>query len=496
MRTNQKKLNVLVIILVLITLVGIVALAGCGSPRKFASKVYENDTDLAKNATFKSGDNAMKNFSLKGKDGEKNSVIVDLGKPTRFNTIGLEEKGESVTSFKISASNTNDASSFKTIYEGDTIEAYRGCFIEDAEYRFLNVEVANSTGKYNVNNIKVYNKINENNRKRVASYFLLDRINDASLDALETVTEIILFTFTRFDKDGNVCYCYNDLPNAEVKEMFSTNLAKLREKVKEIEGKQNRKINIFATILMPWSDDPDDANKYSRAIMEPSRVKTTAKNVAAFLNEYNLDGVDFDYEYPYKRNEYKLFEDFLFAVHDAIGDRLLSTALGAWNIKMSKKAIDILDQVNLMTYDIFDSHGYHGAFSSCMLRDLDTTIGKNIPAEKINVGVPFYSRPLNKAGFWGDYFRFYNEGLIKSRYTNLIENYPAIDSGGNKITEHEYLNGYQMIQDKMAFIIDSPVAGIMMWHYHCDIDYSNDLSLFRAISETLRLKKAGLNTNK
>ena len=137
-----------------------------------------------------------------------------------------------------------------------------------------------------------------------------------------------------------------------------------------------------------------------------------------------------------------------------------------------------------MLYDMFTAHGYHAIFA-VTANGVKKAIDGGFDKSKIDLGVPFYSRPTNKLGYWGDYKQF--ESSL-DRFTNLIY-FNDFDHSGSPMTAPQYINSVQMIADKTAFAVDAGLGGIMIWHMSCDLPYDNELSLFRAIYETKQAKK-------
>ena len=45
-----------------------------------------------------------------------------------------------------------------------------------------------------------------------------------------------------------------------------------------------------------------------------------------------------------------------------------------------------------------------------------------------------------------------------------------------------------MIYDKTAYAMDAGMGGIMMWHYNCDLPYTDDLSLLRAVNTAVEAR--------
>ena len=72
----------------------------------------------------------------------------------------------------------------------------------------------------------------------------------------------------------------------------------------------------------------------------------------------------FDYEFPTTFSAKKRFSEFLVSLRETLGnDYTIGMAVGAWCADFSKEAIDAVDRVAVMAYDIWDEKGYHAPFA-------------------------------------------------------------------------------------------------------------------------------------
>ena len=457
----------------LAVILGACIFAGCTGAKSYMKDVYGDYENLAQNSiSYDSDMTQMKTFGVKE---NKNNITVDLGKECVFNTITLNENGASVTKFAIYASNDKEEN-YKFIFQGDTISAGRVCYVGDMVYRYIRIIVVESSKEdYTISNIGVYyNKSTSADKLRVNSYLVVNSISETSdFSMLKGVTDTIFFGMANLNEKGEI-YFADD--NGTVDEsVYARKLEILKNNIAKI----GKKINIVVDIHLPYGDD----NAHIQKMMD-TNLETTIQSISAFVNKYGFDGYDIDYEYPYKSKEWKIYNQFLRRIKQAMPDKILSLATSGWAMKFDKDVIKLIDRVELMVYDDFDSHGYHATFTS-VLNNVEKAIDKGFSPSQIDIGVPFYSRPLDGHAYWGSYSQFAEQ---LGRFDNIAY-YNGFDHQGKPMASPQYFNSYQTIADKTAFAIDAGLGGIMIWHMSCDLNYENELSLFRAINQTKQEKQ-------
>ena len=308
-------------------------------------------------------------------------------------------------------------------------------------------------------------KNNEVDSFRVSSYVVADYIQDINSlhsEDFDIITDVIVFGTTTFDNEGKVYVNEQLLEKA---------LYNLREVIGE------RDIHMTLNILGPgghtdssvWEDQmeaqSDEHNKaFASGVLED--------NIIAVLDKYNLDGIHFDYEHPLSTKAWNKFNKFLVSMGKKLGERSLGVALCSWNLKLSTQALKYVDTVEVMLYDIFDAEGKHATTET--MKENCKQIGlSGIPYEKVNIGLPFYSRPTD----WGAYWYAYN-GCIDG----IDENGYYIDENIGKTF---WFNTPDVIADKTDFAIKSGYGGVMIWHYSCDLPSTNEASLLGSIGRVI-----------
>lgn len=282
----------------------------------------------------------------------------------------------------------------------------------------------------------------------------------------DIITDVILFECASFNNNGEVVYDENKLETA---------LSNIRSAIGD------RKTRITLNLLGPggntssviWEEQMEaqsaEHNKaFTGGVLED--------NIIAVLNKYNFDGVHFDYEYPLSDEAWKYYNKFLVSLDKKLGEYTLGVAMTDWNIDFSTAAIGAVDTFELMFYDFVDNEGRHATFDST--KGLVEKIGFNgIPAEKVNIGLPFYSRPTDMSAYWYAY---------NGCYGQIDENgwYHCETTG-----KDFWFNTPDVIEKKTSFAYEYGYGGVMIWHYNCDLPSSHEDSLLRAVDTALKNSK-------
>jgi len=159
-----------------------------------------------------------------------------------------------------------------------------------------------------------------------------------------------------------------------------------------------------------------DTSGFSTGAQGDSTRQTYAKNVAQMLQDTGADGVDIDWEYPggngddykqvpnsQKKDEIEEYPLFLQAIREAIGpDKLLSIAVPglkrdmiAFTQETGPKIWPSVDMVNIMAYDLMnrrDNQTKHASSIEGAKASVQNYLDIGMPAEKANLGFPFYAK--------------------------------------------------------------------------------------------------------
>jgi chitinase len=281
------------------------------------------------------------------------------------------------------------------------------------------------------------------------------------------------------------------------------NLAKLRS----LKSK-NPDLKILISIGgWTWSKGFSDA-----VLTEESRKKFTDSAID-FLKRHQLDGLDFDWEYPgypgddnvYRKEDRENFVLMLKSVREALDSlgqlnhtHYLSTiATGGFkeyvDVNDLGEAQKYLDFINIMTYDftgVFKPMtGHHTNLSTTEIggRSAENAVldhvAAGVPIEKLVMGVAFYGKgwksvnPQNLGLFqpavgWRNFP--YKEIEVFMKDGNYQKYWDSLSNASFLWNENDSIfityESPESIYKKMQYIKEKGMGGVMFWEYHEDSD--------------------------
>ena len=267
------------------------------------------------------------------------------------------------------------------------------------------------------------------------------------------VTEGIIESFIPYDKLTHINYSFlTPKDDGTFNPIF--NKSKLKTIVTNAH-KQDVKVLIS---VGGWGWD----TQFETVAADPLLRSAFVQNLKIFVNEYQLDGADIDWEYPDAGQSAQNFLALMQELRTAMPDRLFTTAVVAYGdngMGVPPESFELFDFVNIMTYDGSD-HGSMEQFE----RGLTFWSERGLPSEKIVMGLPFYGDP-NLA------------------YSKIVAENPTAaqsDTFDYYGTIYHY-NGIPTVQAKTKMAMEK-AGGIMFWTL--DFDAQGDLSLVTAIYNT------------
>ncbi|HEY9046939.1 MAG TPA: glycosyl hydrolase family 18 protein, partial [Ohtaekwangia sp.] len=193
---------------------------------------------------------------------------------------------------------------------------------------------------------------------------------------------------------------------------------------------------------------------------------TFVNNILSFLQTYQLDGVDIDWEYPVDGADPANFTTLMTALSNALHaqGKYLSAAVSAQGYYaggVQAAVFNVVDFLNLMVYD-GDAGAGHSPYSYAV-SSLDYWLNtRGLPASKAVLGVPFYARPS-----WKSFRQLLLDGA----------------SPNSDTYNGDYYNGIPTIKSKTNLAFDRNLGGMMIWELSQDATGSN--SLLTAIRQVI-----------
>lgn len=287
---------------------------------------------------------------------------------------------------------------------------------------------------------------------RVVSYLVV--FDEASIDALDAshfkdLTDVIIFGgYAGMHGDGTVT--------------VSDSFAGVFERLKALDESGTLRWHLNFDIVT----DGDQ----KMTMREDFHGKKLARSIRAVLEQYDLDGAFFDYEFPQEWDAKLDFSVFLINLNSVLrDDYLIGAALQPWCARFLQGAIAAIDMVELMCYDNWDEAGFHSTMELAK-QDVRDMVKLGYKLRQIDLGLPFYARPTTKEARWYDYRAYWDKidenGLAEVAGTGLIASF----------------NTPELIYEKTKWAIETGVGGVMVWNYHCDVPADNDASLFNAVA--------------
>lgn len=202
------------------------------------------------------------------------------------------------------------------------------------------------------------------------------------------------------------------------------------------------------------------------------------ENIRSFCRKYALDGVDLDIELDSSDKIWAPYASWVNSLREICDGEgwLLSTATAQWVAGgVSAETFALFDYVNVMAYDNdgtdadgIKSHASYDFAVECLQYFRDR---KNVPAEKLTLGVPFYGRGYSEDGSldWNSYRSFADIVAVNAANFNA------------DVYDGVAYNGAETMRRKCA--LAKAYGGIMIWEITQDGE--GEYSLLKLIKEEL-----------
>ncbi|MBB4034290.1 chitinase [Dysgonomonas hofstadii] len=226
------------------------------------------------------------------------------------------------------------------------------------------------------------------------------------------------------------------------------------------------------------------SGRFSEMAADENNRRSFAKDCKRVVDEFGLDGIDIDWEYPTsnmagisaspadKANFTFMMKD----IREEIGkDKLLTLATAANARYIDFKGIDpYIDFVNIMSYDMGNPpHHHSGLYRSkytggtSVDEAVKAHVEAGIPINKLVMGIPFYGRGRKEVGNFSNYKNIITLTHFERNWDDVAKA-PYLSSDSI-----EFVCGYddpRSIAIKSEYIKDNGMLGAMYWDYAGDDD--------------------------
>ena len=302
-------------------------------------------------------------------------------------------------------------------------------------------------------------KIKQPTDFKVVGYYLLDSIlkdtiqNDRDYTFLDRITHVNV-AFINPDTSGN----------------FMQNLA-INSFIKKAHKKN---VKVLASIA------GGGPHTYYGRLLKDDKRKILVNNLVSLVIKYDLDGIDVDLEGDDIDENYENFVTELHGTLKLSGKLMTAAIASAYKDKLSDKALQQFDFLNIMSYDHTgpwrpQNPGQHSPYIMAE-EDLEYwNKTRFIPKEKLVLGLPFYGYGFGTA----------DSAVVSMNYKEIVAAYPASASADSLVLPDKkimYYNGASTIKKKTLLAIKK-AGGVMIWQLLGDDPGEN--SLLKIINDSI-----------
>lgn len=236
---------------------------------------------------------------------------------------------------------------------------------------------------------------------------------------------------------------------------------------------------------------------FSEMAADADKRKAFAADCRRIVDEYGLDGIDIDWEYPgsgaagisYSKDDKDNYVLLMKELRKALGKgKLLTLASPAtMGFYEFKPVMPYVDFVNVMAYDLNRPPYHHSSlFRSPLSGDMTADEGVRahidggVPPSKIVLGVPFYGH--GKRGVFDDFVNYRNispEEGMKEVYDEKACVPYLVDGNGDMVLTYD---NPRSLERKCRYVNDMGLGGIMFWEVDGD---TPDGSLLQTLRRSL-----------
>ncbi|XP_050295248.1 acidic mammalian chitinase-like isoform X2 [Anthonomus grandis grandis] len=249
----------------------------------------------------------------------------------------------------------------------------------------------------------------------------------------------------------------------------------------------------------------DNNGSFSKVVADKNLRKTFVDNALELVQQYQYDGIDFDWEFPQDKDKvnftallnetYTEFKKYNYQVTAAVRAIPVYKNSG-YDIP---EVVKYLDVINIMTYDYFGSWSnttgqnsplYPSSLDSAYEREylnieasIKNWVEAGAPKEKLAVGLPFYGRTFTLADPTNHGVHAPSLGggsPLAPTYYQILKNYQNFTTEWNdeQKSPYKYSNttwlayeNERSIAIKTRYAVENGMQGVFLWHLGCDDIY-------------------------
>lgn len=221
---------------------------------------------------------------------------------------------------------------------------------------------------------------------------------------------------------------------------------------------------------------------FSEMAASPENRRSFAADCKRVIDNFNLDGIDIDWEYPTSkvggisaspddtRNYTLMMQD----IRKSIGsDHLLTLASDATAKFINFREIDpYIDFVNIMTYDINHPPYHHSPlYNSEFTKEhtcessVNSHVEKGVPMEKLVLGIPFFGHAAHGLPEYISYGKIIGLEGYKRMWDKSAQVPYLVDSLGRMAITYD---DPESIHIKCRYLKEKGMLGAMYWDYDGD----------------------------
>ena len=395
-------------------------------------------------------------------DSNNSYVEIELAKACEFNTAVIEEFGNQAQYFRLQAL-VNDE--WVTCYQSEKIQAMRLCSFDAVTTDHIRLSIDKFRDENTPVKIKSIQLYNEPARSaddfEVTAYQRLD--SDVPTEVLakgdayvknyarfyDVYSTVIVFAAVHWDENGNMNF------GEAGEEKFASELAALKEIIAN-RSNPDHKVKLIVTTLA------DGAFGNGVNFYMTDHWEKIADQTVAFAQKYDIDGVDIDWEYPTTADDWKIYDSFIQKLKKDLNEikegSIISTALSAGQLGLSKETFDCIDQIQFMAYDGIDEDGYQSSLQQAE-DGVKAFVDNGCDLSKINIGIAAYGRPVNSTPYWANWRTLEEANYWDNKYYNVADS--------DQIYEGTFCSP-ALAGDKTAYALFSGAGGVMVFRVACD----------------------------